>query len=378
MNSIDSALFLLKNTGFIVVGLIGINFLVTIHELGHFLFCKLFNIKTPTFSIGMGSFIVSKKIGDTTFGIARWPLGGYVEIGGLAEVGQGEQKEAALAGPQSFAEKPYWQKFLVLFGGIITNILFAYFAFSLIFMLGVPKSPIAYPENASTEVEVVTSQSPAQKAGLRKSDIITKIDETEISSAKEAIEYIHAHAGKEITLQVSRQGDSISLPITIESKEIMGKKSGLIGVAFAMHALPASSFLQSIKKGFTITNTHIINTFKAFAFMFFKRDMSLAGGPIAMIKASADGIQSGFKVFLMLLAIISINLAVLNTFPLPILDGGQLLFATIEAIIRRPLNEQIREYIHIASWIGILLLVAFLSARDIYRIIEPLIKKFIP
>ncbi len=384
MNLINMAVLLSKNLGFIAAGLIGINFLVGFHELGHFLFCKLFNIRTPTFSIGFGSFIVSKKIGDTTFGIARWPLGGYVEIAGLSEVGQGDQKEAKLTGSQSFADKPFWQKFLVLSGGILFNLIFAYFVFSLMFMLGIPKTPIVYPENATTTIETVAPDSPAQKAGLLASDTIIGMDDPELFemgertlNAKALIEGLNSLADQQITLQVLRDGTTIMIPIKVASKEFLGQKRGYIGVAFAMEALPPYSFTQSIKKGFETANMHIMNTFRAFKHIFVKRDTSAVGGPITIITATVAGAQKGIKIFLLLLALISINLAVLNVLPLPILDGGQIMFAAIEAIIRRPLPGQIKEYIHIASWVGIMLLVVYLSARDIYRIIEPIIQKFI-
>lgn len=377
MNIVSTALFLTKNIGFIAAGIIGINFLIAFHELGHFLFCKLFNIKTPTFSVGFGSFIYSRKIGDTIFGIGRWPLGGYVEIAGLAEVGQGDQKDAQLAGEQSFADKPFWQKFLVMSGGILFNLAFAYFAFALVFMMGVPKSPIAYPTNATSTIETVVKDSPAQIAGIVPLDTITKINDTVVETANDAIEIINKYAGKAIKITVDRGGKSLVKNVDVMQKEFLGQTRGVIGIAFTMQTLPGYSLLESIKAGFKLANTHIINTLRAFKHMFAKRDASSAGGPIAIIKATVDGAQKGIKVFLLLLALISINLAVFNLIPLPILDGGQILFAAIEAIIRRPMPEQAREAIHVATWIGVMLLVLYMSARDIYRIVEPLIQKFI-
>jgi regulator of sigma E protease len=377
MNILQPLMLLSKNIGFIAIGLIGINFLVGFHELGHYLFCKLFRIKTPTFSIGMGQFIVSKKIGDTVFGLARWPLGGYLEIAGLAEVGQGDQKDATLKGEQSFTDKPFWQKFLVMFGGILFNLIFAYCAFALIYMMGMPKSPLAYPENATSQIEAVVPDSPADTAGIKPSDIITGINGTAIAQPTSIIEAINAHAGSDITIDLTRDGQSLSYTVPVSKKEIMGQTRGIIGVAFGMKELPPYSFVESVKKAFNATNTHIVNTFKAFGHIFSKRDTRGAGGPIGIIKATMDGAQKGFKIFLLLLALISINLAVLNTLPLPILDGGQILFAAIEGIIGRPLPLQAREYIHIASWMGIMALIMFLSARDIYRIAEPIVKKLI-
>src|SRR5690606_27744818 len=100
----------------IPLGLFGIGFLIGFHELGHFLFCKLFSIRTPSFSIGFGPKLFSKKIGGTEFVISPIPLGGFVEIAGAAEVGQGDQKEASSRDKESFAVKPYYQKLLVMCG----------------------------------------------------------------------------------------------------------------------------------------------------------------------------------------------------------------------------------------------------------------------
>ena len=127
-----------------MAGLIGINFVVGIHEFGHFLFCKFFKIRTPTFSFGFGPYLASKKIGDTTFALSSIPLGGYVEIAGSAEMGQGDQKEAHARDTGSFAIKPYWQKLLVMIGGIVFNLIFAYAALIFLFMIGLPKTEFLY------------------------------------------------------------------------------------------------------------------------------------------------------------------------------------------------------------------------------------------
>jgi len=104
-----------------IAGILGIGFLIGIHEFGHFLFCKLFKIRTPSFSIGFGPKIFEKQIGETLFKISAIPFGGYVEIAGSAEVGQGEQKEAYAKDEYSMAVKPYWQKMLVMAGYFSTH-----------------------------------------------------------------------------------------------------------------------------------------------------------------------------------------------------------------------------------------------------------------
>ena len=126
---------------FILLGILGMGFLIGFHELGHFLFAKLFKIRIPSFSLGFGPRLLTKKIGETEFCLSAIPFGGYVEIAGAAEVGQGDQKEAFATDEGSFAAKPFYQKLCVMLGGIVFNLAFAYFTMTLLFMTGIPKTP---------------------------------------------------------------------------------------------------------------------------------------------------------------------------------------------------------------------------------------------
>lgn len=362
--------FLAQNLLFALAGIIGIGFVIGIHELGHFLFCKLFNIRTPSFSIGFGPQIFKKKIGDTQFSLSAIPLGGYVEIAGSAEVGQGEQKEAHSKDSQSFAVKPYYQKLLVLIAGIGVNLIFAYFALILLFMIGLPKTvPV---------IRTIQPESAAAKYQLAPGDKILAIDgQTVDNDLAKTLSLIAPLADKETTILVERGGQEVNLPITIGSKKEGGQAVGSLGVTFEMVKTAGLPFFESIQKGIALTNTYIMGTINGFKSIFSKRDVSNLQGPLSIISLIMEGISQSFGVFLLLLALISVNLAILNLIPLPILDGGQILFYTIEAIIRRPIPAKIREYIHIGSWLFILGLILYLSAQDLYRMIKPLFSKII-
>src|SRR5437762_6660366 len=137
-----------QNIFFILIGCFGMGFVIAFHELGHFLFARMFKIRVPSFSIGFGPKVISKKIGETEFSFSAIPFGGYVEIAGAAEVGQGEQKEAHASDKYSFAVKPYYQKLFVMVGGILFNLLLAYVFIISVFFMGIPKSELLYPLNA--------------------------------------------------------------------------------------------------------------------------------------------------------------------------------------------------------------------------------------
>lgn len=371
MDLIRSFTFIAQNFFFIVAGLIGINFLVGFHELGHFLFCKLFNIRTPTFSIGFGPVLASKKIGTTNFALSAIPLGGYVEIAGSAEIGQGEQKHAHDTDAHSFAKKPYYQKLLVMFGGILFNLMFAYFALTMLYWFGLPKTEFLYPRNAQPVISKIQEDSPASKAQLQMGDRILAINDTQINDdAFKAYKTIATMPGHPATLKIQREGQEIDVPVFLEAKKVGDAEVGSLGVTFEITGTQPTSFMNAVKQGFSLANAYIINTAVAFKNIFVKRDVSKMGGPLMVISETVKAAGHSLPVFLFFLAVISINLAVLNLIPLPILDGGQILFYTIEAIIRRPLPMKAREYIHIGSWILIMGLILYLSAQDIYKIIK--------
>src|SRR3990167_4896398 len=329
---------LIKDAIFLIIGLFGIGFLIAIHEFGHFLFCKLFKISTPSFSIGMGPVILKRKIGETVFSLSALPIGGYVEIAGNEEVGQGDQAQAKRNDQYSFANKPYYQKLLVMIGGILFNTIFAYLALTLVFMAGMPKTPILFPDETPAVVGLVKPGSAADQAGLKIGDHIYQINETTIKSTTALNKIIQAAPAQPTRLHVIRDGQNIELlaiPNTITAKN---KQIGQLGIGFQepkdFEILPAQSIITSIQSSFTATNELIYKTYLSFKGLFEQKSVDNIGGPISVIFATVQGAKKGLKYFLILLSLISINLAVLNIIPIPIMDGGQILFVTIEAIIK--------------------------------------------
>lgn len=352
----------ISNLIFVFPALIGVGFLIGFHELGHYLFCKLFNIHTPSFSIGFGPKLITKQIGDTEFSLSAIPLGGYVEIAGAAEVGQGDQVHALSTDERSFARKPYYQKMLVMFGGIMFNLIFAYSALIFLCNIGMPAT---IPTIAHVEPE-----SPAARAGLQPGDtIITFGNLTVEQGVQSLVQAIQESPDKDVTVTFTRNNETLTATVTLKAISAQGKKIGSLGASFEMASLPRLSFGESISQGIAVANKSIVNTADAFIRLLYSRNTAGMGGPVRIIQETASGAAKGFKIFLLFLAMISINLAVLNLIPLPILDGGQILFYTIEAAIQRPLPHQIREYIHIASWIGILLLTLFLTYKDLIAVV---------
>ncbi|MCL5436946.1 MAG: M50 family metallopeptidase [Candidatus Dependentiae bacterium] len=342
------------------------------HECGHFLFCKLFNVSTPSFSIGFGPKVISRKIGDTQFSLGIIPLGGYVEIAGNYEPGQGEQAEAMRDDERSFRHKRLWQKLFIICGGIIANMICAYVLVIGLFAVGIPATPLLFPTGTTSIKRVITS-SPAERAGLLAGDTILSFDGTSVrDNVVELNALLGGRAETRAELVVERSGGHRELVTLMLDAALTDRPAsatapaGRIGVEFeTARALPARGFTAALSQGTRTANRFFMSTFHAFKHMFVKRTTAGLGGPLMIIKATAHGATRGLRIFLLLIAFISMSLAALNILPLPILDGGQALLFIVEAAIGRQLPEKAKNWIFIACWILMILLLLLLTVRDV-------------
>ena len=255
---------IVKNLPIIMLGIIGIGFIIGFHELGHFAFCKLFKVKTPSFSIGFGPQLIKKKIGETTFSLSAIPFGGYVEIAGIQEVGQGDQKEAKRQDQFSFATKPYYQKLLVLSGGILFNILISYFIMMLLFGMGVPKTSFLDSDSISPKIGSILKGSAAKQYGLEEGDTILAVDKEHVNSSSELIDIIQKMGGEKTTLLIQRNNQTLHKDIEVGFVESNGTKTGQLGIQFAPAFAEPVSFFESIPAGFHATNKMLVKMFNQF------------------------------------------------------------------------------------------------------------------
>ena len=350
----------------VIIGLLGIGFLIGFHELGHFLFCKLFNIHTPTFSIGiMGPTLFKKKIGTTEFIVTALPVGGYVEVAGANE---GPETPSVPPSENTINRKPYYQKMLVLSGGILFNLFFAYAAFSALFFWGAPAFPLIYNLAATTTIDTVLPDTPAAQAGIQSKDTILAVNNESVQNNPERLlQIIRSNPNKKLSLTIKRDDTEITLPITPSIPEAIKSETSNLGYIGAQFHIPRYGIIESIKKGIRATHLIVYSIFDGFKRLIMRDPSQKAqfGGPILLLASVIKGAQQGIKIFLLFLAFISVNLAVINLVPLPIMDGGQALFYTIEAIMKRPVSPKIREYIFIGCWILVLILFVYLSIKDV-------------
>jgi regulator of sigma E protease len=349
-------------------GIVAIGILITFHELGHFLFCKLFSVKTPSFSIGFGPALFSKKLGETEFILAAIPLGGYVEIAGMAEPGQGEQLHKNEAGLQSFSQKPYYQQFLIIMGGIIFNFLFAYIAFFYLYFSGIPTNSLLQNKHSQAIVALVVKETPAEGSSLAEGDRIIQAKNVPIGNVGDFIDVLSNNTDAQISLTVEKKDTKEIQEVVIDFKEdssLLARTK--IGIHFQNDPIEPQPFVTSLYKGLETTILFTKSIIMDFIGFIKAREFKHLAGPITIIRVAGQTAATSLKVLLIFISLISINLAILNLIPLPVLDGGQLLFYTIEAIIGRPIPLKIREIISVITWILLLLLIIFISYRDIMR-----------
>jgi regulator of sigma E protease len=348
----------------ILSAIILLGVIIFVHELGHFLFAKLTGVKVLKFSLGFGPKLIGKTYGDTEYLISAVPLGGYVKM--LGEMPGDEMKEEEKQ--FAFNNQAVWKRFIIVFCGPLFNLLFAAVIFFFTFLNGIP---VLVPEIGS-----VIQGTPAGKAGLIRGDRIVEIDGVAIRQWDEMTEVIHKNPGKHLDVKIKRDGATFPVSITPEKtkvKDIFGEEEevGLIGIKPSGSTLIrreniGSAFADSFDRTWEISKLTVVSIIKLIERVI---PMQTMGGPILIVQMAGEQASRGFLNFFIFMAIININLGVLNLLPIPILDGGHLLFMGIEAVRGKPLSEKT---IALGQKIGlafIITLMAVVFYNDIMRLL---------
>ncbi|MCG6552939.1 MAG: RIP metalloprotease RseP [Candidatus Magnetominusculus sp. LBB02] len=351
----------------IVYAVLLLGVLIFVHELGHFIFAKAVGIKVTKFSLGMGPKLISRKYGDTEYALSALLIGGYVRMHGDemtsdSDAGEIEEKDRA------FFAQPVYKRAIVVCAGSLFNIFFAVLLFTIIFLTGVPRYLSVVGE--------VGKDSPALAAGLTKGDEITQIGSTHIHYWDEMTEIIHESPGKPLNFTVKgADGQSRTLNITPQSKTVknlFGEEThmGLIGISPSGDSNKVTygvfdSIIMGFKKTWEVVVLLLLSIVKLFQQVI---PANTIGGPIMIFQMAAKQSAGGFLSFIMFMAVISINLGVFNLFPIPILDGGHMVYLAIEALRKKPLSEQAIAMSQKVGLALLLMLMAFAMYNDVVRI----------
>jgi regulator of sigma E protease len=350
--------------------------LVFFHELGHFSVARIYGVKIDRFSIGFGPSLwsrIDKK--GTEWRLAAIPLGGYVKFFGDANEAstpsnelQGlsdEEKE------QCFQFKPLSQRTLIVAAGPIANLVLAAALLSATFAIN-------GQSYSSPEITAVQEGSVADNAGIAAGDIIVNIDNFRVKTFEDISNYISMNADQPVRVVVRRGDELKAFPLIVGSVEYetpFGRieKVGRLGVTGSRRMIVERGPIEAIWYGSAQTGDYIVLTLKSLGqFITGQRSIKELGGPLKIGEISGEVAQYGFLPLVLFTALLSINLGVINLLPIPMLDGGHLMFYMIEAIKKKPLHERTQEYSFRFGLAAILSLMVVVTWNDAISLIDRL------
>ena len=346
---------------FIVV----LGILIFVHEFGHFIVARQLGVGVTKFSFGFGPKLAGVRRGETEYLISAVPLGGYVKLVGENEGDEVSPEERGKA----FFHKPVWVKMAVVAAGPAGNLLFAILVFWVVFLSGVP--------TLTPKIGKVMPDTPAARAGLKAGDLVVRVGEKKITTWEELADGIKASgAGKELPLTVRRGEEEIRVTVrpevregrTIFGEKVDGPKIGVVASAEVVQRRisPVAAIGRAAEETGKIIRLTVLTVVKLLMRVIPTKTL---GGPILIAKMAGDQARAGISSFVYFLGLLSVNLGILNLLPIPILDGGHLLFFSIEALRRKPLTPQMRMMAQQLGLAVILMLTALVFYNDIARLI---------
>jgi regulator of sigma E protease len=353
----------------VVAFTIALGVLVFVHELGHFLTAKRLGVKVLRFSIGFGPILWRHQRGDTEYALSGIPLGGYVKM--LGEDADGDEPVAPEDLPRAFSAQTPSRRAAIIAAGPLTNFLFAFVAYAIVF--GSVGAPV--PSN-EPRLGAVSASTPADRAGLRSGDLVRSIDGGPIDTWETLSKTVRGSGGKRLHLVIERDGRSLDVEVTPEEHDVPSTGGQPPERAFLIGVAPSSDWEQVGVLGGVVlaaeqTAGMALSVVQGLGQMVTGSvSVKELGGPIAIAQAAGRQARNGVWSYVMMLAMLSINLGVLNLVPVPALDGGHLALISVEAVRGRPLKPRALE---LAQQFGVLLLVSlmvFVFYNDIHRLVQ--------
>lgn len=321
--------------------------LIFIHEFGHFAAAKLCDVKVNRFALGMGPAFLKKQKGETEYSLRVFPIGGFCEM-------EGEDEESEE--PRAFSNKKAWQKAVILVAGPAMNFLLALILMIfLTYQMGV----------ATTTLDVIIDGSPAQQAGLLAGDELVSVNGNAIEEWTDLTTYINASDSDEQTIVVRRSGQGVTLKV--DTYEEGGRR--MIGVQPAFEKDLSGAFIQGPKATWNLTRDMYGVLKQLFTGNVSARELS---GPVGIVYIVNQTVKTGLLNLIYLMALISLNLGIMNLLPFPALDGGRLVFVLIRKITGKRVTDEMEAKVNIAGFLVLIALMLYVTWNDIVRFIAPL------
>lgn len=335
----------------IIYALIMVCILIFLHEMGHFIAAKACGVKVNEFALGMGPAIYQRKKGETTYSLRIIPMGGYCAM-------EGEDEEST--DERAFNNQPALQKSIILVAGAAMNVLTAVILMIVVtFCSGIPTTTIGH----------VIEKSPAEVAGILPKDKIVRVDDTVVDSWDKFTEYVDdKNKGDTIKVTVERDGKDLLIPV-----EIAAQKSGdkFIGINAYSEKYKAAALIEGPKATWDMTKDMFSILRDLVSGDVSAKELS---GPVGIVYMVDKSASAGFITFIYFMALISLNLAVVNLLPFPALDGGRLIFVIIRKVTGKAITDNMEAIVHMVGMVCLLALMLYVTWQDILRFIVPIFK----
>ncbi len=362
--------------GYIIPFLVVLTVLVFVHELGHYLVARRNGVRIEVFSIGFGPEIFGwYDRAGTRWKLSAVPLGGYVKMYGDADASSLPSNSLVTMSEEdravSFHHKRLWQRIAVVAAGPAANFIFAIVLLAGLFAtVGQPFTP--------PDVGQVQPNSAAEQGGIKPGDTISEIDGRKIERFEDVQQAVRLNAGGVMKIVVRRDGRAVALDVTPQMTEMTDRfgnvhRVGMLGIGrsgvdYVQHD-PATALGRAVEETWNLS----VGTLKAIWQMIIgARATDELGGPLRIAQMSGEVAQGGIVAVVWFMAVLSVNLGLINLFPIPVLDGGHLLFYFAEAIRGRPLGQRAQEYGFRIGLALVLTLMVFATWNDLVhlRIVE--------
>ena len=330
---------------------------VIVHEYGHYITAKILGVQVHEFAFGMGPAILQhkNKKNNMLWSWRLFPVGGFCRLAGMDEEEDGEEVIPGMG----FNEQPAWKRFLILLNGSLFNIILAVLL-TAVFLYG-----HGVLNMDSTKIGEIMAGFPSEIAGLKTGDEVLTVNGEKVSKWREMSEKIRTESLKNenVILEVKRGEEILTFNLNIPVNEEYGRPMLGVAPSNVRYGL-IKSFRSSL--GYTYRMTSMM--LRGFYELITRRQEADVTGPVGIASMSGQAMRSGFWDFLTFIAIIALNLGILNLFPIPALDGGRLLFVLLEMIVRRRLPEKVEYYIHAAGFVLLISLMILITFKDVYNL----------
>jgi len=326
---------------------------ILVHELGHYLFARIFKVKIREFAIGMGPRLFTRRSKKTgiDYSLRALPIGGFVSM-----VGEDEQSDD----PGALTKKPIWQRFLILSAGSIMNILLGIIVMCVLVMTTTTLG-------STTILRFAEEGALSQASGLKVGDQIIKVGDTKVHTSYELVYEIMRNGIEPLDITVKRAGETIVVkdvifPTIIEDGVVFGEVDFVV-------AAEKKTPVVVIRHAFYQSATTVKLIWESiFDFLTGRYGVEQISGPVGVTNAIGEAAKAGTYNLLYLCTLISMHLGIFNLLPLPALDGGRLVFLLIEAIRGKPINPEYEGYVHFAGIVLLMLAMVFITYKDIMKL----------